>query len=79
MSEYIPIRCALHDSYELACMRNLVDKVTWRDDEGLLHRQKLRFLTIDVKNSEEFLVAADQDANQFRIRLDRIESAPPDY
>lgn len=79
MSEYIPIQCALHDSYELACMRNLIDSVVWRDDDGHVPRKKLRFLTISIKNSEEFLVAADQEANQFRIRLDHIESTPPGY
>ena len=79
MSKYIPIQCALHDSYELACMHNLIDQVIWRDDDGHLRRQKLRFVTIVIKNSEEFLVATDQDANQLRIRLDHIESTPPGY
>lgn len=77
MNEYIPILCALHDSYELACLRNLVDLVSWQDSDGHILRKKLRYLTIDTCNGEEFLLAADENGKQLRIRLDMIQSTPP--
>ncbi len=77
MSDYTPILCALHDSYELACMRNLVDLVIWQNSDGHILRQKLRYLTINTCNGEEFLLAADENGTQLRIRLDMIQSTPP--
>lgn len=77
MAGYKPIQCELHDSFELACLRQLIDQVIWRDDSGQLHRDTLCFLDTAIGNGEEFLIAANQNGKQFRIRLDRIESAPP--
>nr|WP_236588738.1 hypothetical protein [Amphritea japonica] len=57
----------------------MVDKVIWRGDDGQIHRHKLRFLTIEIKDGGEYLVAADQDGIPFHIRLDRIESMPPGH
>lgn len=77
MSEYKPIQCELHDGYELACMRKLIAEVIWRDDSGHIHREKLRYLDIEILRGEEFLIADNREGQQRRLRLDRIESMPP--
>ncbi|WP_417226436.1 Rho-binding antiterminator [Amphritea sp.] len=77
MTDYKPIQCDLHDGFEMACMRKLVDQVIWQDDDGRLQRDKLRFINTDTRDGAEFLVAADQNGQQLRIRLDRIQSRPP--
>ncbi|MDO6562997.1 Rho-binding antiterminator [Amphritea sp. 1_MG-2023] len=77
MTDYKPIQCDLHDGFELACMRRLVDQVIWQDNNGQLQRDKLRFINIDIRNGEECLIAADHNGQQLRIRLDRIQSKPP--
>jgi len=79
MTEYKPIQCELHDTFELACMHKLIDQVIWRDDNGQLHRDKLRFMNTATRNGEEFLIATNQSGKQFRIRLDLIQSLPPPH
>ena len=76
MSEYKPIQCELHDSYELACMRKLIEEVMWRDDSGHINREKLRYMNIEIHKGEEFLIAENREGQPRRIRLDHIESMP---
>ncbi|MEH6576046.1 MAG: Rho-binding antiterminator [Amphritea sp.] len=74
MESYTPINCEVHDGFELACIRNTIHEIVWRDDAGQIHQEKLRFLTIDNSGHEENLIAENQSGEKYRIRLDRIES-----
>ncbi|WP_432471703.1 Rho-binding antiterminator [Amphritea sp. HPY] len=74
MDSYKPINCEVHDDYELACLRRAIYQVIWRDPQGRIHKQKLRFLDLEISNSEEFLVAENRAGKRFRIRLDYIQS-----
>jgi transcriptional antiterminator Rof (Rho-off) len=69
---YRPISCALHDEYEIAIMHKKYLAVRWLDDSGERHTDKVLPKDILVKNKEEFLIAADQNNNEFCIRLDKI-------
>ena len=74
MQSYTPINCEVYDGFELACIRNVIHEIVWRDDAGHIHREKLRFLTIDNGGHEENLIAESRTGEKHRIRLDRIES-----
>ncbi|WP_271272618.1 Rho-binding antiterminator [Aliamphritea hakodatensis] len=76
MKDYQPIQCELHDGYELACMRRAEHIVSWHDDAGE-HIETLRFMDIEVSNSEEYLIADTPDGEKRRIRLDLISSSLP--
>ena len=74
MDAYKPINCELHDGFELDCIRHSIKQVIWRDADGHIHNQTLRYLDMEIKAGEEFLVAENREKQQLRIRLDQIES-----
>ena len=76
MKDYQPIQCERHDGYELACMRQAEHIVSWQDDAGE-HTETLRFMDIEISNSEEFLIAVTANGEQRKIRLDLITSTLP--
>ncbi len=77
MESYTPINCEVHDGFELACMRRAIHEVLWRDGEGRVHREKLRFLNLDNSQHEEHLIAENRHGERLRIRLDQIQSRLP--
>ncbi|WP_027857277.1 Rho-binding antiterminator [Marinobacterium jannaschii] len=76
-TQYQPINCEVHDGYELACMRHAIHSVTWLDESGTTRQQPLRFLDLENKRGEEYLIAESPSGEQLRIRLDRISSKLP--
>lgn len=74
MDSYKPINCEIHDDYELACMRHTTHQVVWRDPQGHIHKEKLRFTDLLVCNAEEFLIAENHAGQRRKIRLDYIQS-----
>lgn len=73
---YQPINCEIHDSYELACMRNAIHLVEWKEDDTAFS-QRLRFLDLEYTPEGEFLIAEDHEGNNYRVRLDSISSRLP--
>jgi transcriptional antiterminator Rof (Rho-off) len=69
---YQPIACALHDKYEIAIMFKQHIDITWQDDSGEQHTEKVLPVDLPVKNGEEFLLAKLNDDKELCIRLDRI-------
>lgn len=74
--DYQPIQCAIHDGYELACMRNAIHLVEWQIDDTSFS-QRLRFLDLQYTSEGEYLIAEDQAGEQYKIRLDSIHSRLP--
>jgi len=74
MDSYKPINCEIHDHFELACIRHTTHQVVWRDLQGHIHKEKLRFTDLQVSNAEEFLIAENHDGQRHKIRLDYIQS-----
>lgn len=68
---YQPIACALHDEYEIAIMHKKPLKIRWSDNDEV-HSARLQPKDIQVKDGQEFLIAASEDGKQYCIRLDRI-------
>ncbi len=76
MDNYKPINCEIHDGYELACMRRAIHQVTWQEDDREFS-ERLRFLDLEYRAGEEYLIADNQEGEKFRIRLDMITSSLP--
>ena len=76
---YNPIQCAVHDGYELACMRKEIHQVSWKTipESSVEQSDKLRFLDLHYDKEGEFLIAKNQSGECFRIRLDLITSKLP--
>lgn len=77
MTNYKPIQCELYDRFEIACMHGLTGEVIWQDKNGQRQQDQLRFMTIDIRDGEECLIAAAHNGKQLCIRFDRIQSKPP--
>lgn len=75
-TSYKPIQCAIHDRFELACMRQAIHKVTW-SEQGGERTEPLRFLDLDYTQSGEFLLAENQSGERLRLRLDQISCDLP--
>jgi len=76
-TQYKPMNCEVHDGYELACMRQTTHTVIWHDERDELHQEPLRFLDLETKKGEEFLIAENRRGERVRIRLDMISSELP--
>ncbi len=75
--QYQPIKCDIHDRFELACMREIEDIVTWTEIDQK-RSEKLRFLDLEYTKEGEFLIAENQSKDRLKIRLDTITSTLPD-
>ena len=69
---YKPIVCSLHDEYEIAIMQKRYLTITWLDDSGFSHSDKVLPKDILVKDRAEFLVANTKEDKELKIRLDKI-------
>ena len=69
---YKPRACSLHDEYEIAIMQKRHLIITWLDDSGFSHSDKVLPKDILVKDRAEFLVANTKDDKELIIRLDKI-------
>ena len=73
MTDYIPIDCAVHSGYELAIMHHQRLRLTWRDDDGIIHIKLVTPTDLRTLNHEEFLDVTDALGDSYSIRLDRIQ------
>jgi len=69
---YKPIECGLHSEYELAIMHGLTLHLSWQDENGKVHTEKLKPVDIETREQKEFLIASDINHVIYEIRLDRI-------
>ena len=72
MTDYTPVDCGLHSTYELAIMRRDRIKLGWRDTAGATHLETVIPVDLRTSSNEEFLVVSVSDRTQREIRLDRI-------
>jgi transcriptional antiterminator Rof (Rho-off) len=77
VSNYKPVSCDAHSSYELAVMQRTAALVRWQEGDAI-REARLVPLDVETTNREEFLIAEDPDRKQLRIRLDRILSFTPE-
>lgn len=75
-THYSPINCAIHDCFELACMRKAVHRVEWVY-QGEKLSETLRFLDIEYTKDGEYLIAENEQHEPRKIRLDIITSQLP--
>ncbi|MBY4678508.1 Rho-binding antiterminator [Marinobacterium arenosum] len=76
MNPYEPINCEVHDGFELACIRNAIIELSWREGDAHRHQQ-VRFLDLENSKEGEFLIAENRQGDRLRIRLDMITSQLP--
>jgi len=75
MSDYQPISCANYDHFEIAILHGQCMRVTWHDEEALVHVEILRPRDLQTRNGEEFLLAETQAGRHIELRLDKIVQA----
>lgn len=72
---YQPIACGLHETYQLAAMRQAVVDLSWRTDEDLLQRTRVVVEDVFTEAQAEYLRVKTQAGDRYVIRLDRIVEA----
>jgi len=75
MSDYQPISCANYDHFEIAILHGQCMRVTWHDEEALVHIEILRPRDLQTRNGAEFLLADTQTGRHIELRLDMIVQA----
>jgi Rho-binding antiterminator len=75
MSDYQPISCANYDHFEIAILHGQCLRITWHDEEGLVHVEILRTRDLQTRNGAEFLLADSQTGQHIELRLDKIVQA----
>lgn len=77
MTDYVPIPCSVHSSYELWIMHRNELEVTWRGPGGNPCTERLRPYDLVTRAGEEFLLARTAEGASRCLRLDWIEAAGP--
>lgn len=72
---YVPVECGLHSQYELAVMNGKAILLSWMDQDGNQHKQKVRPLDLRTRDRKEYLVVETSEGEQTEIRLDKILSS----
>lgn len=72
MTDYQPIPCASYDHYEIAILHGQLLRVTWRDDQALVHVETLRPRDLQTRAGEEYLLAETTAGQTLMLRLDKI-------
>lgn len=72
MTDYQPIPCSSYDHYEIAILHGQTLRVTWRDDQGVVHVEILRPRDLQTRASEEYLLAETSIGQTRTLRLDKI-------
>lgn len=71
---YIPIPCAVYDTYEIAIMHGELLQVVWKDELGQHNIKVLKPLDLQTRDSTEFLIVQTDEGKRLQLRLDRIQS-----
>lgn len=76
-TDYKPIDCGLHSTYELLIMQQRNCRLGWHDAAGTVHTLIVTPTDLCTRNSEEFMVMTDTTGRTHEIRLDRIQHCTP--
>jgi Rho-binding antiterminator len=72
MSDYVPIPCIEHERLEFAVLRRQRLDLTWRDANGVEHRDSVLPVDVATRDGAEWLSLRGEDGALTRLRLDRI-------
>ncbi|MCU7843441.1 MAG: transcriptional antiterminator, Rof [Candidatus Thiodiazotropha sp. (ex Monitilora ramsayi)] len=72
---YRPIACGLHETYQLAVIRQMEIDLVWRTDGGQRLEARVRADDVFTESQAEYLRVATRTGEKHVIRLDNIESA----
>ena len=75
-TDYRPISCDSHDTFEIAVLHRTRVRLAWTED-GNLHTETLTPVDIETTNREEYLIARSDNGQTVRVRLDRVRSMQP--
>lgn len=76
MTDYTPVDCGLHSSYELAIMQHRQVRLVWLDNTSLLAETVLP-TDLVTRNGEEFMRITRAGGDSLDIRLDHIRRFEP--
>ena len=76
-TDYKPIDCGLHSTYELLIMQHRSCRLGWHDANGTVHIQVVTPTDLYTRDGEEFMVVADTNGVTQEIRLDRLRHCTP--
>ena len=77
MTDYTPVDCGLHSSYELAIMQHQLVRLSWLDNEASVHTETVLPTDLVTRNGEEFMRITRTGGDSLEIRLDHIERFEP--
>jgi Rho-binding antiterminator len=77
MTDYTPVDCGLHSTYELAIMRRQPVRLSWRDSERTMHTGTVLPTDLLTRNGEEFMRVSHAQGESLDIRLDYIRQLEP--
>jgi transcriptional antiterminator Rof (Rho-off) len=75
-TDYVPISCALYDTYEIAILHRQRLRLSW-DQQGTIHCEAVTPLSLETRRGEEFLHARKADGTMQVFRLDQIRRVEP--
>lgn len=71
-TDYRPVDCAAYDRFESAIVQRVTLRLSWHDECGAGHIDRIRPLDLETRTGEEFLLFEDSVGTRRRVRLDRI-------
>jgi len=71
-TDYQPVDCAAYDRFESAIVLRVCLRLSWRDERGAGHIDRIRPFDLETRKGEEFLLFEDSVGTCKRVRLDRI-------
>ena len=77
MTDYTPVDCGLHSSYELAIMQHQLVRLSWLDNEASMHTETVLPTDLVTRNGEEFMRITRTGGDSLEIRLDHIRRFEP--
>jgi transcriptional antiterminator Rof (Rho-off) len=77
MTDYTPVDCGLHSSYELAIMQHQLVRLSWLDNEASVHTETVLPTDLVTRNGEEFMRITRAGGDSLDIRLDHIRRFEP--
>jgi transcriptional antiterminator Rof (Rho-off) len=72
MTDYAPIDCGLHSTYELAIMQQRILELSWQDADHGVQTGAVTPLDLFARNGEEYMRVREANGNEQLIRLDWI-------
>lgn len=77
-NDYTPIPCGLYSEYEVAILHRTPLHLSWRDEHGAEHNERLIATDLQTRNHCEYLIAENHEGKPRELRLDQIISHIPE-